>query len=380
MSFSIWGFDVTGGWSLQQYSPQKGHIVRLQTSLNSREMQEVKSVSWTIYQTRNVVTYEDTPIVLHKFQKKWPIFGSEGDEELLDAEGWVKVSCHVLFSSGAMEEVSREFLVVPEIKCQIELEQWPPITSDTHAIDIKGYILCSALEMGNPFDDNVAYACGGACIETCPRYEVVATPIEGLHITRYGKHKAISNVLLRGEFLPWINEDPNSSCVSLYRNNELGANAKYLPLVKRFCILPRQEELRIVIAPTHNGGKDKNIHLLIDGLSRHMLPSKKREFKGAQGAKRLCPLGGSEVVWTISRRDQNKSRDKQKIIRHDKVDLKHCFAQNSGGGGIYKIKATISICGCDERVSTKCFLYLDGDNDAEIFYRANSFEWITSDQ
>ena len=360
MSFSILGYDVTGSWSLQEYSPQKGHTVRLYTSLPASNIIDIK---WTINQTRNVVTYEEN-VIHHVFQKEWQGL-------LVDGEGWVQVSCRLRYrnrnDSTEMELVAtRDFLVVPEIKCEIQLEQWPTISSDTRFIDLDAYLLCSALGMGSPFDlfgptdqelvehndDNQEYACGGACLDSCPRYEVIATPIKGKRVRNYGRHTVSCNVKLRGEssFLE-ANKDPNENCVALYRNNYLGKNAIYPPIIKTFSVFPRESELRIVVL-----AKKKSKRLLeLQGLSKHM------------AAKNVT------TTWKFKGVTVQDEKLKKKVVKQNS-------GRNSGQIkctfptlGTFELSTVIRVRGCDEVTRVSCRLTILHDQEDVMEYPTDPF-------
>ncbi len=325
MSFDIFGYDVTGGWSLQKYSPQKGHKVRLWTNLKDKHIEQI---TWTIYQTRNVVNYDGLHSIYHVFQKNW-----QGD--LFDAEGWVKVKCTVKMREQELV-AERDFLVVPEIKCAIQLEQWPLISSDTHFIDVEAQILCAAIELGMPFEDNEEYSCGGACIDQCPQYEIIASPIQGCHITQYGRHKVTAKIDIRGS------SDGNTTCVSLYRENHLGENARYPSLKTRFCIFPRENELKIIVGAKQN----RKRRLVLQGLSEYMLPK------------------SASITWKITRQGGRRKT----IVKYGTGKLNHTFRL-----GTYKIVAEVRIC--DEVTRSKCHLSLLYGQEDMIEYLTDPFTY-----
>jgi hypothetical protein len=330
MTFTIYGYDVTGGWSLQKYSPQKGHTICLWTSLKDND--DIEHITWTIHQTRNVVTYEGIHVIPHHvFQKEW-------QGELHDAEGEVKVTCTVkLQGQQEVVVVQREFFVVPEVKCAIQLEQRPPISSDTRFINLEGYPLCAAITLGMPFEDNEEYACGGACLEQCPEYEIICSPLQGCRVTHYGKHKVTAQVGIRSSLFFGINESTennepitnnnNDSCVSLYRDNHLGKVARYPPLKACFCIFPREEELKIIVT----GKKEFQRYLVLEGLSKYMLPH------------------NSTITWRITRKTEGRKRKSTKVVKQNNHPVFHNFKCH----GIYKIIAEVRICGCDEVTHSK---------------------------
>ncbi len=239
-------YDVTGGWNADKYSIQKGHTVKLSTTISCHD---IKHITWDL---DNGDTSHDT-IVYHVFQKE--IVGSD---DRVDGEGYVTVKCKVITCSGKIYRAAKKLLIVPVVECELVFEQYE-IGNLTKCIDLVGAAVCGEVDIGNPFCGDPNYVCGGACIDSCPRYEVVVGELEGTYICQYGKHRICAPVNL------FVGD---RKCIPLYADDVFGMCGKYPPVVADVCIVPINTTILV------NNFHDKPLlrTLTVDGVARKMLP------------------------------------------------------------------------------------------------------------
>ncbi len=243
-------FDKTGGWNLNDYSPQKGHEICFHTNFATCT---IEKIAWTFSDEPDVVVTDLNPC--HIFTKE------DESGERIPGEGHVTVKAFVTTTDGECYCSYRKLLIVPVIDCQLVFEDYH-IGCDTKCITIIGSGLCAELTIGNPFpDDSVqGYACGGACTDTCPNYEVVMGPLIGNNIWTYGRHCITACVGIKSKL------SANKDCSPLYANNFLGKHAKYPPVERCFCIEPRNLSMQVF------GGDRWFKKFIICNFSQHMLP------------------------------------------------------------------------------------------------------------
>jgi hypothetical protein len=328
MNLQIQCYDVTKNYSLDEYSPQKGDTVRFKTNLKDKD---IKEILWTMCSDNNEYTY-DQHCISHIFTKTYQNTGpgvtSENEYSEVPGEGYVTVKCTVKTIDNHILTNEKTLLIVPQINCEFMFEEWSKIDSNTRYIDLQGGIMCENLNLGNPFNGNPEYSCGGACFEECPRYEIIIPDnISTTRIWKYGKHKIFAHPELYGP------PEAHELCIPLYQNNHLGQNSKYPPSIAKICIVPREEELEIKLSK-YRCNKTFERVISIDGLSQFMMPCK---FK---------------IKWTI------------KTIKNNKVIKKRCnvgsnisVIYNFCKEGEYDIKAKI-IFPCCDIVKTKCKVLL----------------------
>lgn len=244
----IIGYDVTGGWNIDEYSPQTGHVIRFVPDIDECKIRNIEWNLKTDISDRNVLNGE----IFNTYSVE-TIFKVNG----YPGQGYVFVKCKITLLNDKKLCSKIKILIVPVISCSIQIAEREPITNCTKEIKLQAEVICQQLQLGNPFNGNPLYACGGACLDTCPEYEVLVTPLEGTIIKSYGKHIISGQESIRGS------TGANADCVPLYQNNYLGKHSKYPPLTSTICIVPNPNELNIV----YEQQKEK---LSIDGLSSYM--------------------------------------------------------------------------------------------------------------
>ena len=249
----IKAFDKTGGWNLDAYSAQKGHLICFESSF---PVSCIDKIVWKFRDDQEKVATESNPS--HIFVKKLE------DGSFVPGEGCVTVELYLTTKNNRCYSAKREILIVPVVNCQLQFQDYQ-IGCETKFITIVGHPLCAVTIIGNPFenDSEPGYACGGACLESCPQYETYAGPLIGNKIFTYGYHCIKAYV--------WIGSRPNENqnCTSLYANNFLGKNAKYPPLERCFCIEPRNLAINVQKCGSSRWFKK----FVIYNFSQHMLPS-----------------------------------------------------------------------------------------------------------
>lgn len=251
----ILAYDQTGGWNLDQYDAQKGHTICFRTNIADCQ---IEKIVWTFSDNAAPPSTDKCACVVLRRDSG---VGEPG-------EGFVTVSVAVT-TMGQCRCARRTVLVVPEVKCQLEFDDNYLIGCNTRCIDVKVTGLCEALALGNPFPSSGidGYACGGACLDECPRYELLMTPASGTKIYHYGRHCARSDVSIRGDI-------DQELCAPLYEKNFLGLHARYPPAETCFCIVPRNLEMRVESSTQQHQQQQRRWHkrFVIDNLSEHMLP------------------------------------------------------------------------------------------------------------
>ena len=113
----------------------------------------------------------------------------------MPGEGYVIVKCKIITKCGKTYRAAKKLLIVPVVECELVFEEYV-IGNHTKCIDLVGDSVCGEVDIGNPFYGEPDYVCGGACIDACPRYEVVVGEMEGTYISKYGKHTICAPVNL----------------------------------------------------------------------------------------------------------------------------------------------------------------------------------------
>lgn len=323
MKLFIYAYDITGGWNLDEYDAQKGHKVQLYTNV---PRSNIKSIAWDLGDGSSAVTSS----VTHVFETQFQVPG----------EGYVTVQCTVVDHCGNTLKSERTLLLLPRVDCEMYFESYT-IKNDTRQIDLVGELQCMPLGLGDPFSGLQSNACGGACLQDCPRCDLLLSELQGTNICEYGKHTIIAQSVVRCE------KDPNSTCVELYQNNAFGRHGRYPPVVREVCVVPDAKQLKLLVTKGSCGcycaGPNKNrpFHrtLTIDGLSAYMLPKDAR------------------IEWFISNGEQTwRARTKKKFLqwgfeRWGNYTLRTCVVLACCEP--IKVTAWVAICpnACDDIVT-----------------------------
>lgn len=292
----IIGRDITGNWSIDKYSLQKGHTAKF--SINIKE-NDIKKIHWKFGDGKESNKY----CVTHIFTK------TEQNMDL-PAEGYVTIKCKVINNNDEVFKTKKTILIVPQLNGIIRYVSNDQINESTCKITILAEVLCEELILGNPFNGNPSYACGGACVDMCPRYEILVGPIKGATISKYGVHT------LTAQPMTHSNTNDNDTCISLYKNNYLGEKAKYPQLITKVNIVPKESEIKIIV----NGDKKFKREIFIEGLANSFMSNDMR------------------IKWKI----YNKQNKEYFIITTKHNHLKYNFDKP----GKYKIEAIILILNC----------------------------------
>jgi hypothetical protein len=318
--------DRTGGWNLDDYSPQKGHTLGFETNLCD---EQIEKIVWT-FDTGNGTLDTSTE------KRVCRVFTKLVDGVALPGEGFVSVFVAVTTTSNHCLCARREILIVPAVKCELVFEDDYHIEGDTQCVQVTVNGLCEALRIGNPFQGVEGYACGGACVDRCPEYELRMTLPHETRLFSYGKHCVCAEVGIcesrERQSLP-----PPPVCVPLYANNFLGEHARYPPVHTCFCIVPRNLTLQVF----HTPGQRWHKRFFIHNLSQHMLKE----------------TDGGSVEWRIfDQRGKTYWREVNQC-----ATLCYEFRQL----GYYCVEATIHIGKACKPATTRVYLRLDCHCDAE---------------
>lgn len=303
----IIGRDITGNWSIDKYSLQKGHMAKF---LPNMEEHNIKKIHWKLGDSKESNKY----CVTH-------IFTKTNQNIELPAEGYVTIKCKITNNNGEVFKAKKTILIVPQVKGMIQYEGYDQINENTCEVTLLAQPLFEALVLGNPFKGNPSYACGGACVDTCPQYEIIIKPMQGTIVTKYGVQ------ILTVQ--PMIRSDPhsNDTCISLYKNNHLGKKAKYPQIIAKVNVIPKESEIKIIV----NENEKLKREIFICGLADCLISNDMR------------------IKWRIL----NKQTNEYFIVTTKQNNLKHKFVNF----GKYIIEATILILNCPS-VSTKAKITL----------------------
>jgi len=265
MSLKISAFDITNGWSADQYSLQKGSTVRL--SVNVCES-KVESIEWRFGNTANANSQEFSPKLVFVTDNNVP------------GEGYVNVSVFVTLRKPERKlNAARSLLLVPRIDCET-LYQKPCHTCQSRYVDLVGVVLCEALALGDPFGGPEDFACGGACLQDCPRYEVRIDPLSPTRVGEYGMCCVSANKYLYGP------DGANDTCIDLYKEDLLGRNSRYPPVQASVCVMPWDACVRI----DRRAGFQRRIHL--GAVSQYLMP------ETAHVEWEIRDIDSNKLLWT----------------------------------------------------------------------------------
>ena len=223
--------DATGGWNLNQYSPQQGHTICFKTNLCDADIEKI------------IWTFSDKTAEPSTEKRMCRVFTKEISGVRVPCEGVVTVFVAVTKNNKCVT-ACRKILLVPVVNCQLEFCDDYHIKGDTQCIKANVQGLCEALSVGNPIDGVDGYACGGACLDRCPEYEIRMNPPHETCIFSYGRHCSWAEVGICQVLC-----EPPPVCVPLYANNFLGEHARYPPAKVCFCIVPRNLTLQVFHTP-----------------------------------------------------------------------------------------------------------------------------------
>ncbi len=288
-------YDLTGGWDADKYSIQKGHTVRLSTTI---PCDEIKHIMWNL--DNGDVSHDK--VVHHVFQQEIDGLGPR-----INGEGYVIIKCKIITKDHKTYRAAKRLLIVPVIECELVFEE-PIIGNHTKCVNLVGSAVCAEVDIGNPFNGDPNYVCGGACVDACPRYEVVVGELENTYVSKYGKHHVCAPVnLYTGD----------RKCIPLYADDVFGQEGKYPSVIADVCVVPNN--LSILV----NNFCDKPLlrTLTVDGVARKMLP---------------CDV---KFQWEIT----EIATGKTKISRTRTKSRKWCFEE----AGEHDIRVIIAIPCCE---------------------------------
>jgi len=237
----IIAYNKTKSYNLDKYSAQSGDTVQLKTNVPSHK---IKKITW--YLSNGVTSHKKT--VDHVFKSNHNLPG----------EGYFTVKVKLIDNFNKVHWICRRLFIATPIDCRIFFQKHQ-ITDETISFDLLGEVQCAQLVLGNPLEGARAdYACGGACQDSCPQFNILVEQLQGTHITEYGRHRITTNAGVDGQ-------GSNDTCIELYKDNILSTAARYPPIVADICVVP--ENLELVVA------SDKK-SVTIQGLSMHMFPKR----------------------------------------------------------------------------------------------------------
>jgi hypothetical protein len=91
IQLKIIGTDVTGGWSIDVYNPQKGHKIRFMTNIPDSD---ITDITWDLNGDGELY---NTPCVYHVFKKRYDNTSPNAIDQYsyIPGEGYVTVRCIV---------------------------------------------------------------------------------------------------------------------------------------------------------------------------------------------------------------------------------------------------------------------------------------------
>ena len=301
------GYDLTNKYSIDKFPAQKGNNILFNVNIDKKL---VKYIKWNLGDGYKSNKFS----VKHIFVK-----------DNLPAEGYVTIKCKIINIYNEIFRIKKKILIVPKVTGFINYNTNFNINNHTKKIKIDAQQLFNELVLGNTFGGDPHCACGGACLDSCPQYEILSTPIKGLYVKSYGLHKLTSQPSIRSI------EGQNETCNYLYKNNYLGLHSKYPKIVKTIEVYPNPLNIKIKAYKLNNLNKEYNNYvrnLSINGISQYMIPNYMK------------------IEWNINKIHGN---DNQIIVNYNSKNLLFNF-QNAGK---YKVIIKIFISKCPVVIKTQ---------------------------